>query len=762
MSEPRAVLRRWLVLSAAAQAVVLHGAVLAATPLAGAACRKLTASAKPLELKLLGSDSVLFKASEARAEIALPLQLPLELDAQRVRVRLLQVRRDKLLDKPMEQRFRVVPSLVDAQRKTPAIGMTIEDIPQLRPGAYQVMLAFDHYCGVTLAPLSLPLERPAAQLQPTGRLNVDVVLPIGFGLAAGSPVPTTLRLSWADDLHLSALRAVKLQELPFRTGTGRAAAGTLGATAASAPAGVPLVLTLTPRNLEVGFTQAQLELHSPDLKTPVTLDIDIRTRLWRPWILAFVLLGIGLGFLLRVVLQGRIEMAQARMAGEAVFQALWSAVKDVADAELHAAIRPRLDALAQALAGSTSAIDITALRVEAKKAVDDAVAALNTRLDQVAALLTALRRMPAGTGRLPKSMQAAVGALAEPCNQAAALLASQDAAGAKALLDGARLALVQALTGEWASWQVPTRALDADVSLLRNLLDPERHVGRGLDGPDTRFAAAAYAQAEVATSVADFDALDQVERGLHAWRALDSARVQMLWLWSEYLRADCDRFEQCLLQRLAPKKLLPAEREAWRAATTAAVQALQDAAGAPDAFTPVRPCAQEALQATETLLRAVCASRSDLGDGARQVMATAIGERRFFEALSGLPETPPNEKLAEGAAGPTAGERPAGSAEPSSTTVNVKHDGAPKPATIDTVTLRRLAARTARELARAQMLQTGIVAVVMLGVSYVFFESSFLGTPTELLGLFFWGFTADISMAGLLGLSGGLASKPKV
>ena len=75
--------------------------------------------------------------------------------------------------------------------------------------------------------------------------------------------------------------------------------------------------------------------------------------------------------------------------------------------------------------------------------------------------------------------------------------------------------------------------------------------------------------------------------------------------------------------------------------------------------------------------------------------------------------------------------------------------------------LRAFRARTRWQIAAMSGTQTVGVAIILAIASYAVFGERFVGTYAELAGLFFWGFTADLSVAKLTELGGGLAAKPK-
>jgi hypothetical protein len=69
--------------------------------------------------------------------------------------------------------------------------------------------------------------------------------------------------------------------------------------------------------------------------------------------------------------------------------------------------------------------------------------------------------------------------------------------------------------------------------------------------------------------------------------------------------------------------------------------------------------------------------------------------------------------------------------------------------------------RNKSQLARAEGMQSLVVAFLLASTSFAFFEEKFIGTWGELLALFFWGFSADLSVDKLAEKVRGLGIAPK-
>jgi len=80
---------------------------------------------------------------------------------------------------------------------------------------------------------------------------------------------------------------------------------------------------------------------------------------------------------------------------------------------------------------------------------------------------------------------------------------------------------------------------------------------------------------------------------------------------------------------------------------------------------------------------------------------------------------------------------------------------------IDSQLLATMQDRNLLEVARLEGLQTSVVALVLVVASYALFSKGFIGTPLELCALFFWGFSADLTLASLSSRANEWAAKSK-
>lgn len=734
--------------------------------LAGAlACGAVSAADPAPAAQVVNSTAIPFSAAQKTVRLLPLVQLPKDVRAAKVKVELRSVLFDRTPDAVIAARFKLDPALLGADRLVPALDIGITQIDQLLPGDYQLTVQLTEAGKDPLPPLTLTLERRAAQLQAPARQTVDLQVNwpfVGTGEAA-SATPKPWRLPRADDKRSAAIFQVRFDDGPFTDADDRQHAASLGATAAREAASEPLVVTLAPTGFPIGTLKGKLEVHSPDLKAPLFIDVDVHTRLRPIWIVITVATGIVLGFALRIVLQRRLDLAQARGAGLDALSQVQRQVAPVADATFQKAVAGQLAELGRALL-ARDAKRIKTLSDAAATLVQQQLTDLTTRLASAKCQLLGLRKLEVGKGRLPASMQAAVDALRAPCDQAAARLALQDAAGASAILDNVSTTLVATLKDESSRWCAHLGSVNAQARPLCDLLDPDQATPRNIaQGQPFDVVPAAL------TPVHDFTDLAATAAWLDAWRAHGVQRLTALADWAGYLGTDtrtlADRARAALP---VGSSALQAEAQALldsAAAVAAQVQAVVDTG---DAFTLPPLGVRAWQQAAQALLAALLQARSDLVDPAKATFETALRGRQYFAALTDLPAPPPAKlHLNAGATGAPAHNVLAGGPDDTPQVLaqpgvrGLVQDVDLPGVIIDAQLLATMQDRNLWEVAKLEGLQTLLVALVLVVASYALFLKGFFGTPLELCALFFWGFSADLTVASLSSRASEWAAKSK-
>ena len=723
-----------------------------------AACAPLAADAKPAEVKLANTEALIFSAAGDTAALPVTLQLPLNVDISKTVVQLLHVRRDKLISEPLKAHFKpgalskVGPGLA-------LLKFEISDIGGLLPGAFALLIQLENAC-VPLSPVTITVERPSAALRLPTKVQLDVRLPIGFG-AEGTAAPNVVVIPPADSKAMSALRGATLRDSEWRS-NGQNLNASLQANAAAAAAGQALGVNVSPRGFPVGITTGKLELSSPDLAAPAVFDVEVHARIWSGWIVLAVLAGIGAGLLLREWMPRFVALRRARIDGAAVIAHFAQQLEGIEDTAFRKKVDPALDALRTAWslgAGKTSSVDkavaISTTQEAAKLAVDQGLAELAPRLATAQALDRSLRELIRLPEQLPLPLREALAGISSAREQAAPFLAKSNASDALPILDRARADAVSQLQTRWSMWQQSSSVLDADLNSLRALMNPARDAERGFDGTSQWFAQQAQNRVAVHLAPPDFTDLHAIARSMQAWRDYGFARTVALQQWRAFLAEDTAALKRLVGSR-APKSL---NLDGLAADLSRAVDTLLDRLSTrqgSDPFQRVPVNSRPALEAAARLIRALCAGC--LPDPA--VLATVQGHvdaNRFFDAVLALPYRGEQEwSTAEGSA--IKGTDEAGSDQKLTEPLVAVTQPLPL---VDAAILDLVRTQSNKQLLIAQRWQTLAIGVLTIGVSYAFFEGRFEGTASDLMGLFFWGLSVDLSVAGITTLQTNLATAPK-
>jgi len=214
-----------------------------------------------------------------------------------------------------------------------------------------------------------------------------------------------------------------------------------------------------------GTVNGSLKIVAPQLAQPVALLYEVRTKLHDAWVLFAIAFGLGLGYLVRIRLQRRIQLAQARAQADDIASQVADHLADY-DATVKAEVHDAHSNLIAAATGSdTAAITSSAdaLREKWKASLEkfqqrrNDAGKLARDLDE---LLLAPRTVPAQVGA---SLAKARGSAA----LANSLLGQHKADEALATLNSAYQVLAQELRNAGLSWQ------NSAQGLQRLLAEPE-------------------------------------------------------------------------------------------------------------------------------------------------------------------------------------------------------------------------------------------------------------------------------------------------
>jgi hypothetical protein len=682
--------------------------------------------------------------SEAKTpprKVVMPFPVVLGGDAQArdVVVEKVGVRYLNSLDTTLDARFEV--ELVPAASATaiPTLAISVSDPATLPPGEYQLMIHSsrrnaDANAQVAEPPdlLVVPLTRAGVKLDTPGQVTVDQWLATPWHGTSSSVIPNVVEIRATEDTKMTPIAALQAQARPFTSGTPGVNVGSWTITPElPAKPGDPAKLPLKPEGFPVGIASGRIEVRGPDLVAPMTFDVEVRTRLYAVWIPIVVLVGVAFGWLLRVILQRRIDLATARKPGFDELQRSMRQIEHIADAEFWAAVGPSLKELRLALERDDAAA-IAAATTTARTVVETAQTTLNGALKLATEQVNTLRAdfdiqaaLPATLGDVRISAEALAA-------RASSALRSSDAGGVRKMLaEGDRR------LGEQFADARPgvMAAIDAQLQALENLAPllsaPQRE----------RLAGAVKKRRDeyAAIPAPDRTKANELLKGI----AQIGRELQAMRDWAgRALVEDAGQHLRLARGRVQNPGELDADGKLLHEQVGAAAQALHDHLKLDNGFAPPNwaAAADTAISTTHQLLQSVLKLRPDV------TIAPDPENKRFFdEVIKDISTDDPtlhddkNAIARESASAP--GEEIV-DAERGFSAVATGMDAPTVNISLGEVTVA--AERNLGLLMRTELWMAAVVGVLLALVSFAFYQDRFVGTWPELLGLFFWGFSADL------------------
>lgn len=666
---------------------------------------------------------------------------------------------------PWVQAFEAVwhgePPSADSEAKTPAplafgIELRIDTSALPGPDTYEVLLAVQHKGSPEQQTLRLQIGIPAATLRAKTGLLIEQTLPWWGGTArAGTPllvVTETGRKSYAqlhgavsvvtDSPQMSAVHGeVLLVDKPV------------------VPRGEMQTLRFkTSGEFPLGTVKGMLDLQSPQLSTSAVVPFEVRTRRDHVLIILLILLGLVAGLLTRTVLSSRIALGEQLVKLDALRESLTADAGQQADR----ATAKKLQALVRSLDEAQKSTnpqqisdrlrDAETERREIMQALSSARATLETRLQAHQKLLAE------PLDALPPTVCSVLEKAPSELPDIQHLLEKGDVTEAVSRLDEAERRMRHALWAVLRTWH------DALAMELQRLPDPpipllarEQTILQSSVSPLVQQAGQLIASIDQQSP--DTAPLLGLARQLHAavlrttpW--LTEALNQALISTRDVLRS-LGLSEDPSLQALSPirhelfegdgLKLLQKLRAQARSLGQAQAQTLQRILPLPFISDDRRRELSE-LKKQEAYLDALSQAMAfQQEDAARRSAEDSVlrGPLRMAAAVAKTPLGAPPAGVSTSVLVPTPTQVPVGGvASPSIPAVSPQQE------------LTRTGSRLRLNLQK--ILQGTLSGLGIAVVGYLLFQAQFVGTPQELITIFFWGFSADISVESLLTFSKGL------
>jgi hypothetical protein len=426
--------------------------------------------------------------SNLKDEDVVRIPLTLQQGVTGVTPRLFSITLGKRSDQSLVQYF--TPKMEETKEgasQVPIFLITI-NTKNLEQGTYS--LNFD-FTPAIAAPAATPAKRPtkksagepaAATATKHQFLKVDLVLAEGTLTAPGTLVVEQVVNFWgwwsvADPKlalteisgHKTRLNNVKIVQSVIPAGENEATDQRLTFETIDKidPADTGLSAVKLSGPFPIGKNKGTALISSPQMKTPVALSFEVRSRLWRGYIVLVMFVGLVLGFLTRTWARQRIELQEAQLKAIAVAESLERELGARPDANFHAAVQPALDALKIVIRDGG---DLTAAVTQANNALTAALNTLEGHRAVAQGSLNSLRRLKQLGASLPADFATTVQLDAQVLTGIASEIERNDVSTAAAHLEQVRAATGQAVSNVQPDWTNNVRTFYEQVQSLALLL----------------------------------------------------------------------------------------------------------------------------------------------------------------------------------------------------------------------------------------------------------------------------------------------------
>jgi hypothetical protein len=494
-----------------------------------------------------------------------------------------------------------------------------------------------------------------------------------------------------------------------------------------------------PRRAQGQFPLGRLEgvanLTGDQIKEPLPIKISIRTRRSFVWLVVAVVAGLGFGFIMKTLLANYLELRRACAEGQLLLAEAKRQLLLYPDEILAQALKDNVPSLEAALLLRDKNVIIEKAKL-VRVSLPAALETLRKKQQETLDEIDMVRKSIAQSRELPEKMAGVVLTATEGIRAAAALV-EVSVAKAVAKLEESKAELVAKLQDEIGPWKDSFSRRLKELQDEKSLLLPLQ-VGRDVSARATQIAKDLENAVDAGSVTADsagvqLDHVDRLRRqtryGLlnpipeYLGSVVEAVLRQLDSLLSSTPKASVDVRSalQAAQNALVAGTVEGRLREACSVAReqtmadAKTIQALVDARDYLGAAASLRPAERKGAAPRDVLL------------SARDVVAGSTGVEVAAAPLVEIPPAAPRRVGASPAV-------PAASFEE----------------------VRLSLTRTLTEIAIAEVIQTVAVGILFGLVAYATYAEQYVGTPKELIGIFFWAFGTDLTVAKLLEAGKGL------
>jgi hypothetical protein len=683
-------------------------------------------------------------------KLTMPLLVTLDtgVKASDVKLKLLGVRYEKLVDERLTDQFKVEEGIQESAARGPTLNIQVDLTKGLRPGNYELVVEASAPGKSPLRLSPVALEKQAVGFVQPSKLTIVQQYP--FPLFGGKIItyPEQLLVDQASDSRFSRAKGVEFYPIGYRLGDGSPSPGKITPVInAILSPGKPLMVDLKLSDFPIGTSTGSMQIRGADLKEPKLVEVEVRTRRSPDWIWLMIIFGLLFGWFLRSFLQGRVELGQAKQEALKFMDSLpsWP------DSEFQKSMGELKKPLQRAL-DQKDREQIVNKTKEAQEGLKTAIEKWEAGFKDTEQQLEDLSKSFNQQYHLPPRIAAPLDEARRSLEEARTCLKDQNVVRAKTVKDNTCTRLVSQVSQGIGPWK--NDAL--------KLLDSLSHLGFALDENQLKSLADTKDQlnGEV-NNVQDPTAMEKVPEVFMAVHDLQGKLTSLLHWLSRQLEEGARNYGVLLKTRGLN------DAEAIADLEKRAVALGQELDAAAIALDPAKPpyraeaSAELRTRFRDLLEQALTPVKEKMNADELQQITTATGNGRYFEAAGLLPvKTQPLGSNKDEFPGPSTippifwqpkSEPPAGGEAVTQLVQFIKP--------LEPIEVMR--ARTGKELLWAKAAQTLIVGAAITVVGYLLFADNFVGTTKELATVFFWGFGLDVSMANLLGMAAKLPGPRK-
>lgn len=700
-------------------------------------------SGKPQDanwINLEGEQPFVMRTDKETVVLPLIVSMAGDIASSQVALRLLGVRYEKLLSEEITNAFKVAERIVESAERGPVIRVTVDLHTGLDPGTYELIIEATH-AGMQAHMLTVAIERPGVSFEPSSRVTIEQV----YALPGGSDLhyPKQLQVSQTPESLFAQAKSLVFIPTGYKRSDGTPGPGRIEIDRTNTPIapGEPLLADVTPYDFPIGTSTGVIEIRGPDLKTPVKVELEIRARRSPAWIFLLIVPGLLAGWFMRVYLQGRVELAQAKLDGFTVLEQFNQALMNRKDHQFNTTVEEIKVKLVAAIAGRDREKIVTTVN-EAKTGFEQATKTLKEDFDQADHELSALEDIVGRDYRLPPSIDALLEDNRHSIIKGRKVLQDHfDPGTAKTTAANLKRNLPVRLSQEIALWRADVESMADHLAGLKFILTDET-----ADLLDQRLAHIN----EQAGGVEPPTNLEQTQAALDGIHTLQiNLAAPLRWLGAQ-VEQGADAYGRLLAKRgLDDASGIKALNDQ---AAVMKRQLEEFGIGSDPAAPPYTDTnCMDLKNSYRQLLEKTIASIQTVDDAERQALYDQIRQEKYVDAANTIPEK--RTMLS------ATGKRPLTAEEPlpgwiEKTSRPVKTKAHVELVVESPLSVAALQTQTTWQLAAAKFWQTVIAGSGITILGYLLYADKFVGTPAEMAAIFFWGFGLDVTVDKLVELSG--------